>query len=84
MGVFATRSPDRPNPIELHRAKVRSIGEDRGLKYSGWDQSTALRSSVLEHTGGFERLPPPASAIPGEARPSDPNLPHGAPEHNRP
>ena len=24
-GVFATRSPDRPNPIGLHRAKVLSI-----------------------------------------------------------
>src|SRR5215813_14453174 len=30
MGVFATRSPDRPNPIGLHRAKVLSIEE--GLK----------------------------------------------------
>ena len=25
MGVFATRSPDRPNPIGLHRATIRSI-----------------------------------------------------------
>jgi|ERR1051325_2059609 len=25
MGVFATRSPDRPNPIGLHRTKVLSI-----------------------------------------------------------
>src|SRR5882724_1932696 len=25
MGVFATRSPDRPNPIGLHRSKVLSI-----------------------------------------------------------
>jgi tRNA-Thr(GGU) m(6)t(6)A37 methyltransferase TsaA len=24
-GVFATRSPDRPNPIGMHRAKVLSI-----------------------------------------------------------
>src|SRR5690606_35713356 len=24
-GVFATRSPDRPNPIGLHRATVREI-----------------------------------------------------------
>ena len=24
-GVFATRSPDRPNPIGLHRAKVLSV-----------------------------------------------------------
>ena len=26
-GVFATRSPDRPNPIGLHRTKVLSITE---------------------------------------------------------
>jgi tRNA-Thr(GGU) m(6)t(6)A37 methyltransferase TsaA len=26
-GVFATRSPDRPNPIGLHRAKILSITE---------------------------------------------------------
>lgn len=25
LGVFATRSPDRPNPIGLHRAKLLSI-----------------------------------------------------------
>jgi tRNA-Thr(GGU) m(6)t(6)A37 methyltransferase TsaA len=25
MGVFATRSPDRPNPIGLHRAKVLGV-----------------------------------------------------------
>jgi tRNA-Thr(GGU) m(6)t(6)A37 methyltransferase TsaA len=28
MGVFATRSPDRPNPIGLHRARVLSISEN--------------------------------------------------------
>ena len=27
-GVFATRSPDRPNPIGLHRANVLSVNED--------------------------------------------------------
>lgn len=26
-GVFATRSPDRPNPIGLHRTKILSITE---------------------------------------------------------
>lgn len=25
-GVFATRSPDRPNPVGLHRAKVLEVG----------------------------------------------------------
>lgn len=26
-GVFATRSPDRPNPVGMHRAKILSMGE---------------------------------------------------------
>jgi len=34
MGVFATRSPDRPNPIGLHRAKVLSV-EESGLAVQG-------------------------------------------------
>jgi tRNA-Thr(GGU) m(6)t(6)A37 methyltransferase TsaA len=29
-GVFATRSPDRPNPIGLHRVSVLEV-EERGL-----------------------------------------------------
>jgi tRNA-Thr(GGU) m(6)t(6)A37 methyltransferase TsaA len=28
-GVFATRSPDRPNPIGLHQVTVRKIGKQR-------------------------------------------------------
>ena len=28
-GVFATRSPDRPNPIGLHQVIVRNIGKKR-------------------------------------------------------
>ena len=28
-GVFSTRSPDRPNPLGLHRVKVRSIAKNR-------------------------------------------------------
>ena len=28
-GVFATRSPDRPNPIGLHRVTVREVDENR-------------------------------------------------------
>jgi len=31
-GVFVTRSPDRPNPIGLHRAKVLSVEGDRWLQ----------------------------------------------------
>jgi tRNA-Thr(GGU) m(6)t(6)A37 methyltransferase TsaA len=28
-GVFATRSPDRPNPIGLHEVTVRKVGRNR-------------------------------------------------------
>jgi len=28
-GVFATRSPDRPNPLGLHRVTVRKVGRSR-------------------------------------------------------
>jgi len=28
-GVFATRSPDRPNPLGFHRVKVRTITKNR-------------------------------------------------------
>jgi len=28
-GVFATRSPDRPNPIGLHRVTIREINKNR-------------------------------------------------------
>ncbi len=28
-GVFATRSPDRPNPIGLHRVTIRKVGKNR-------------------------------------------------------
>jgi tRNA-Thr(GGU) m(6)t(6)A37 methyltransferase TsaA len=31
-GVFATRSPDRPNPIGLHRTRVVEIDKQRGLR----------------------------------------------------
>lgn len=34
-GVFATRSPDRPNPIGLHRAKILSIDRGRCLQVRG-------------------------------------------------
>jgi tRNA-Thr(GGU) m(6)t(6)A37 methyltransferase TsaA len=29
MGVFATRSPDRPNPLGLHRVKVLEIKDNK-------------------------------------------------------
>ena len=28
-GVFATRSPDRPNPLGLHRVTIRAIQGNR-------------------------------------------------------
>ena len=28
-GVFATRSPDRPNPLGLHRVKARKVAKNR-------------------------------------------------------
>lgn len=31
-GVFSTRSPDRPNPVGLHRVKVLAIEDCRRLK----------------------------------------------------
>jgi len=35
MGVFATRSPDRPNPIGLHRTKVLSIDGGHFIEVEG-------------------------------------------------
>ena len=40
-GVFATRSPDRPNPIGLHTVTAKSSGNDCGL--DPWKRSTAHR-----------------------------------------
>jgi tRNA (Thr-GGU) A37 N-methylase len=34
-GVFATRSPDRPNPIGLHPLKLLSIEADGSLHVQG-------------------------------------------------
>lgn len=34
IGVFSTRSPDRPNPIGVHEAKVVSIADDGSIKVS--------------------------------------------------
>jgi tRNA-Thr(GGU) m(6)t(6)A37 methyltransferase TsaA len=55
-GVFATRSPDRPNPIGLHRVEVVGIDRDR------------LRVSQLEALDGTPilDLKPVLSADAGE------------------
>ena len=34
-GVFSTRSPDRPNPIGLHRAKILGIADSRWIQVDG-------------------------------------------------
>ncbi|MEX6688123.1 tRNA (N6-threonylcarbamoyladenosine(37)-N6)-methyltransferase TrmO [Danxiaibacter flavus] len=35
IGVFSTRSPDRPNPIGIHFVKVDSVTQDGFIKISG-------------------------------------------------
>jgi tRNA-Thr(GGU) m(6)t(6)A37 methyltransferase TsaA len=35
LGVFSTRSPDRPNPIGIHTAKVLSVSYQGTIKLSG-------------------------------------------------
>jgi len=34
-GVFATRSPDRPNPVGLHRTKLLRVTRERFLQIQG-------------------------------------------------
>jgi tRNA-Thr(GGU) m(6)t(6)A37 methyltransferase TsaA len=36
IGVFATRSPDRPNPLALSLAKVKSINFEKGIIELWW------------------------------------------------
>src|SRR4051812_24492438 len=35
MGVFSTRSPDRPNPIGMHTVEVISISNGTSIRVSG-------------------------------------------------
>ena len=35
IGVFSTRSPDRPNPVGIHKVKVLSVSMDGLIKVSG-------------------------------------------------
>jgi tRNA-Thr(GGU) m(6)t(6)A37 methyltransferase TsaA len=54
-GVFATRSPDRPNPIGLHRARILSIQGHRRLQVQGLEAIDGTPiidiKPVLEHDG---------------------------------
>jgi tRNA-Thr(GGU) m(6)t(6)A37 methyltransferase TsaA len=56
-GVFATRSPDRPNPIGLHRAKVLSVDGDRRLHVEGLEAIDGTPiidiKPVLEYSGCY-------------------------------
>lgn len=56
-GVFATRSPDRPNPVGLHRAKVLSVDGERGLQVQGLEAIDGTPvidiKPVLERNGEF-------------------------------
>lgn len=49
-GVFSTRSPDRPNPIGLHRVTIASVEPDEGGGNA--DGSTRLRVRNLEALDG--------------------------------
>lgn len=44
-GVFATRSPDRPNPIGLHRVKIQEI---RGLRVRVTDLEALHGTPILD------------------------------------
>jgi tRNA-Thr(GGU) m(6)t(6)A37 methyltransferase TsaA len=35
LGVFSTRSPDRPNPVGIHSVKVISVSHDGLIRVSG-------------------------------------------------
>ena len=56
-GVFSTRSPDRPNPIGLHRVEVAEVGSDR-LRVHGLealDGTPILDLKPVLSTDGGER-----------------------------
>jgi tRNA (Thr-GGU) A37 N-methylase len=53
--VFATRSPDRTNPIGLHRAKILRISDERWIQVDGLEAIDGTPivdiKPVLERTG---------------------------------
>ena len=53
VGVFSTRSPDRPNPIGIHNVKVISTGNDGMIKVSALevlDQTPLLDiKPIIDH-----------------------------------
>jgi tRNA-Thr(GGU) m(6)t(6)A37 methyltransferase TsaA len=52
-GVFATRSPDRPNPVGLHRAKILSIDQPGRLQVQGMEAID--RTPILDIKPVIER-----------------------------
>ncbi|HEY2016137.1 MAG TPA: tRNA (N6-threonylcarbamoyladenosine(37)-N6)-methyltransferase TrmO [Bryobacteraceae bacterium] len=56
-GVFATRSPDRPNPVGLHRSKVLSVDLNGWLEVQGLEAIDGTPvvdiKPVLERSGDF-------------------------------
>ena len=59
-GVFNTRSPDRPNPIGLHRARVVHVDAGGVLRVDGLEaiDGTPILDikPVLEHAGDLTHL----------------------------
>ena len=58
-GVFATRSPDRPNPIGLHLAKVLSIEPNGSLLIQGLEAIDG--TPIIDVKPAIECTPSPAS-----------------------
>jgi tRNA-Thr(GGU) m(6)t(6)A37 methyltransferase TsaA len=56
-GVFATRSPDRPNPIGLHRVQILGMAGDRWLHVQGLEAIDGTPiidiKPVIERNGDF-------------------------------
>ena len=68
-GVFATRSPDRPNPIGLHRARVLSMGVDGSLEVQGLEAIDATPIVDIKPVLDLDGCTPgPASPSPQSTR----------------
>ena len=56
-GVFATRSPDRPNPIGVHRARVLAIQDGRWIDVDALEAIDGTPivdiKPVLERNAGY-------------------------------
>ena len=55
IGVFSTRSPDRPNPIGIHAVKVLSISDNGSIKVSALevlDQTPLIDIKPVLNTPG--------------------------------